>query len=76
VHAEQLGVITAVAVDDRDDRLAGQVAGEQRGIGLVDVQPDRVDELAPCLLGRVEVACDVEARGDGAEAPLSPEAAR
>jgi hypothetical protein len=50
--------------DDRDDRLAGQIAGEQGDVRLVDVQLDRVDELAPGLLGGVQVARDVEAGGD------------
>jgi hypothetical protein len=59
VHAEQLGLITAVVFDDRNDRLAREVAGEQCDIGLVDVQPDRVDELPPRFLGGVEIACDV-----------------
>src|SRR5690348_9959991 len=63
VHPEQLGLVAAVALDDRDDRLAGQVAGEQRGVRLVDVQPDRVDVLPPRLLGGVQIACYVQARG-------------
>jgi hypothetical protein len=67
VHTEQLGLIAAVVIDDRNDRLAGEVAREQRDIGLVDVQPDRIDELAPRLLGGVEIAGDVDARGDGAD---------
>ena len=37
VDAEQLGLVAAVVLDDRDDRLAGQVAGEQPDVGLVDV---------------------------------------
>jgi hypothetical protein len=64
VHPKQLGLVTPVALDDRDDRLAGEVAGEQRDVGLVDVEPDRVDELAPGLLGGVQVAGYVEASGD------------
>jgi hypothetical protein len=69
MNAEQVGLIVAVGLDDRDDRLAGQIAGEQRGVGLVDVQADRVDELPPRLLGGVEVARDVEAGGDGRTPP-------
>jgi hypothetical protein len=53
VHAEQVGLVTTVALDDRDDRLARQVAREQRDIGLVGVPRDRVDELPPRLLGGV-----------------------
>jgi hypothetical protein len=64
VHAEQLGLVAPVALDDRNDRLAGEVAGEQRDVGLVDVQPNRVDELAPGLLGGVQITGYVQARGD------------
>jgi hypothetical protein len=53
MHPEQLRVVPTVVLDDRDDRLAGEVAREQRHIGLVDVQADRVDELPPRLLGGV-----------------------
>jgi hypothetical protein len=65
VDPEQLGLVAAVALDDRHDRLSREVARQQRDVGLVDVQPDRVDELAPGLLGGVEVAGDIQARGDG-----------
>jgi hypothetical protein len=67
VDAEELCVVASVTADDRDDRLAGQVAGEQRDVGLVDVALDRVDELPPRLLGGVEVAGDVQARGDSSD---------
>jgi hypothetical protein len=53
-----------VARHDRDDRLAGEVAGEQGDVGLVDAADDGIDELPPCLLGGVQIARDVEARGD------------
>jgi hypothetical protein len=69
MHAKQLCLVASVALDDRDDRLAGQVAGQQRDIGLVDVQPDRVDELAPGLLGGVQIAGYVQTRGDGEPRP-------
>jgi hypothetical protein len=65
VDAEQLGLVTVVAPYDRDDRLAGQVTGEQRDVALVDVQRDRVDELPPRLLGGVKIARDVDPGGDG-----------
>jgi hypothetical protein len=64
VNAEQVGLVAAVGLDDRDDRLPGQIAGEQRRIGLVDIQAYRVDELPPGLLRGVEVARDVEPGGD------------
>ena len=60
VDAEQLGLIAAVGACDGDDRLARQVSGEQGDVCLVDVQPDRVQVLPPRLLGRVEVAGDVD----------------
>jgi hypothetical protein len=70
--AEQLGLVAAVAAHDRDDRLAREVAGQERDIGLVDVPADGVDELPPRLLGGVQVAGDVDPRRDG----VSPVAAR
>jgi hypothetical protein len=65
VDAEQVGLVMTVALDDRNDCLAGQVAREQRNIGLVEIPGDRVDELPPRLLGGVEVAGDVDPGGDG-----------
>ena len=67
LHAEQLGLVAAVALEDRHDRLPGQVAGDERDVGLVDVQLDRVDELPPRLLGGVEVARDIQPRCDARE---------
>jgi hypothetical protein len=77
VHAEQLRLVPTIVLDDRDDRLAGEVTGKQRDVGLVDVQADRVDELPPRLLGGVQIAGYVQTRGDGEPArDSSPEAAR
>jgi hypothetical protein len=76
VHAEQLGLVAAVVINDRNDRLAGEVAGEQPRIGLVDVAPDRVDELPPGLLGGVQVADYVQAAGDVAGRWISRAAVR
>jgi hypothetical protein len=76
VHAEQLGLVAAVVVDDRNDRLAREVAGEQARVGLVDVAPDRVDELPPGLLGGVQVADYVETSGDVAGRGISRAAVR
>jgi hypothetical protein len=59
--AEQLSLVALVALDDRHDRLAGQVARDECDIGLVQVQLDGVQELPPRRLGRVEVARDIEA---------------
>jgi hypothetical protein len=73
MDAEHIRRVLAVALDDRDDRLAGQVARQQRDVRLVDVQPDRVDELPPRLLSGVEIAGDVNPGGDGGP---NPEAAR
>jgi hypothetical protein len=76
MDAEQLGLVAPVALDDRDDRLAGQVASQQRDVGLVDVQLDRVEVLPPRLLGGVEVARDVQAGGDRRPLPVSRAGAR
>jgi hypothetical protein len=64
VDPEQVGLVCAVALNDRDDRLAGEVTREQPDVGLVDVLCERVDELPPRLLGGVQVARDIEAGGD------------
>ena len=45
------------------DRLAGEVARDQRDVGLVHVQLDGVQELPPRRLGGVEVARDIEPDG-------------
>ncbi len=52
-----------LAADDRDEGLAGEVAGDDGGVDLVDVRLHRVQELAPAPLRRVDVAADVEAEG-------------
>jgi hypothetical protein len=64
MHAEELRFIAVAAAVDRDDRLAGQIACDERDVGLVRVQLDGVQELPPRRLRRVEVACDVEPSGD------------
>jgi hypothetical protein len=82
MDAEQISLVAAVAGvgvgDDGDDRLAGQVARQERDVRLVDVEADGVDELAPGLLGSVQIRGDVEARGDGESLPadVSPAEAR
>ena len=62
--AEQLCLVASVAAHDRHDRLARQIAGDERDVRLVHVELDGVQELPPRLLGRVEVAHDVEPRRD------------
>jgi hypothetical protein len=64
MDAEQLSLVAPVAADDRNDRLAGQIAGQQRNVSLVDVALDRVDKLPPRLLGGMEIAGDVQAGRD------------
>ena len=58
--AEELGLVLPAVAHDRNDRLACEVAGDERDIGLVHVQLDRVQELPPGLLSRVEVAREVD----------------
>ena len=60
MHAEELGLVAVAARIDRDDRLARQVARDERDVGLVRIQLDGVQELPPRRLRRVEVARDVE----------------
>ena len=54
------GMLTATQAE----RL--KIAGEERHVGLVDAQPDGVDELPPRLFGGVQVAGDVRAHVPGA----------
>jgi hypothetical protein len=72
VDAEEVGLVAPIAAQDRDDRLAGQIAGEQRDVGLVDVAPDGIDELPPSLLGGVKVAGDVEPGRDRVSPEVAP----
>ena len=64
VDAEELRLVAVLTPHDRHDRLPGQIPREKADIRLVDVQPDRVDELPPRCLRGVEVACDVEPSDD------------
>jgi hypothetical protein len=68
MHAEEVGLVPrrvggVRVLDDGDDRLAREIARQQGRVGLVDIEPDGVDELAPGLLGGVQVRGDVEPRG-------------
>src|SRR5579884_588790 len=53
------GPAAAASVDDRHERLAGQVAAEDQDVGFVE--RGCVQELAPALLGAVDVAGVVDA---------------
>ena len=64
-HVRRPGLAAFLAPDDRDERLAGQVAGDQRCVDLVDVCTHRVQKLAPRALGGVEIAADVDAERPG-----------
>ena len=60
MHAEELRLVAIAVADDRHDRLASQVAGDERDVSLVSVQLDGVQELSPRCLSRMEIARDVE----------------
>ena len=59
----ELAVPAAVRPDERNDRLAGEVARDEDGVRLPDTEPDRVQELAPGSLGGMQVGGNEQAHG-------------
>jgi hypothetical protein len=60
MHAEELGLVAVAPRIDRHDRLARQIARDERDVGLVRVELDGVQKLPPRRFRRMEVARDVE----------------
>ncbi len=72
--SEYAGAPPATGCHHRDERLAGQIPGDQHCVHLVDVRARRVEELAPDTLGGVDVGADLGNSEDGVaqDAPQGP----